>query len=85
MSQLQSLNAKLEEDLLASEHAGSRMIKPGNGHDPDDSSQPGFGKLLSAPGERQRVVLTLIIMNCHFAQPSCRFAVGTLCLVNSNT
>lgn len=42
LSRLQSLNAKLEEDLLAAEHAGNHMSKAGNGHDPDADSQPGF-------------------------------------------
>lgn len=38
LSQLQSLNAKLEEDL----RAGSYMGTAGNGHNPDDEFQPGF-------------------------------------------
>ena len=42
LSQLQSLNAKLEEDFLAAERAGSHMSISGNGHDPGDKSQPGF-------------------------------------------
>lgn len=42
VSQLQSLNAKLEEDFLAAERAGSHMGTSGNGHDPEDKSQLGF-------------------------------------------
>ena len=54
LSQLQSLNAKLEEDLLAAERSGSRLSKAGkagNGHDPGDASQSGFGELLSGQGK----------------------------------
>ena len=35
IQQLQSLNARLEEDLLAAERTGSRANRPGNGHDPE--------------------------------------------------
>lgn len=45
VSQLQSLNAKLEGDLLAAERSGSRLSKAGNGHDPDGTSQNGMGNL----------------------------------------
>ncbi|KAL3136045.1 hypothetical protein ABBQ32_007079 [Trebouxia sp. C0010 RCD-2024] len=49
LSQLQQLNAKLEEDLLAelaAERSGSHMNKAGNGHHPDDESQPGLASSL---------------------------------------
>ena len=42
LSQLQNLNANLEEDLLAAEHAGSHTGRAGNGHDPKDEAQHGF-------------------------------------------
>lgn len=45
LGQLQSLNAKLEEDLLAAEH----VSKAGNGHHPD-GSQPGLGNSLAGDG-----------------------------------
>lgn len=41
LSQLQSLNAKMEEDLLAAERTG-RHSAAGNGQDPQDESEPGF-------------------------------------------
>ncbi len=46
LQEVQSLNARLEEDLLAAERTGSRMQRPGNGHDLD-TSQSGFGSVLS--------------------------------------
>ncbi len=46
LQQVQSLNARLEEDLLAAERTGSRMNRPGNGHDLA-ASQSGFGSVLS--------------------------------------
>ena len=45
LGQLQGLNAKLEEDLLAAEH----VSKAGNGHHPD-GSQPGLGNSLAGDG-----------------------------------
>jgi len=46
LQEVQSLNARLEEDLLAAERTGSRMHRPGNGHELD-TSQSGFGSVLS--------------------------------------
>ena len=46
LQQLQALNARLEEDLLAAEHTGSRLGRPPNGH-PLDPSHSGSG--LSGP------------------------------------
>lgn len=56
LSQAQSLNAKLEEDLLAAERVGSHMSKAGNGQVSGDESQPGFnGECGSAIGPRHDV------------------------------
>ena len=41
LTQLQSLNAKLEEDLLAAERTG-RLYRAGNGQDPQNESEIGF-------------------------------------------
>ncbi len=58
LQQVQSLNARLEEDLLAAERTGSRMQRPGNRHDLD-TSQSGFGSVLSgSQGEFCCSVLT---------------------------
>ncbi|KAL0022630.1 hypothetical protein WJX77_011900 [Trebouxia sp. C0004] len=46
LQEVQRLNARLEEDLLAAERTGSRMQRPGNGHELD-TSQSGFGSVLS--------------------------------------
>ena len=46
LQQLQALNARLEEDLLAAERTGSRLGRPPNGH-PLDPSHSGDG--LSGP------------------------------------
>ena len=46
LQQLQALNARLEEDLLAAERTGSRMGRPPNGH-PLDPAHSGNG--LSGP------------------------------------
>ena len=58
LQEVQSLNARLEEDLLAAERTGSRMQRPGNGHDLD-ASHSGFGSVLSgSQGEFCCSVLT---------------------------
>ncbi|KAL3131491.1 hypothetical protein ABBQ38_007797 [Trebouxia sp. C0009 RCD-2024] len=46
LSQLQQLNVKLEEDLLAAERAGSHMSKAGTSHHLDDESQLGLASSL---------------------------------------
>ena len=51
LTQLQNLNAKLEEDLLAAERTGSRMSKPGNGHDPNDNLMASAQGKLQQPSQ----------------------------------
>lgn len=58
LQEVQTLNARLEEDLLAAERTGSRMQRPGNGHELD-ASQSGFGSVLSgSQGESSCSMLT---------------------------
>lgn len=71
LQEVQSLNARLEEDLLAAERTGSRMHRPGNGHELD-TSQSGFGSVLSgSQGELSCSVLSSDLAATFKARMAC--------------